>query len=447
MTVTQYEMKFADLSRHVVWLVPIEREKIRRFTDGINYDLRYSMAREAEKDDRFDHMGEITRRLEQVHRLEHEEQETKRPRGSGGISSASSGGESNYSRGLPRLEWRGSLNHVPSRVILYLKSQRMVKKGVLAYLAYVRDGMPPNRDIDLGIDLVPGTQPISFPPYRMTLVELNELNEHLQELLDKGFIRPSVSPWGAPALFVKKKDGSIRMCIDYRKLNKVTIKNKYQLPCTDDLFDQLQGARGSGSYTVYCDASQIDIGWKANMVVDSLSSKAESMGSLAYIPVGEKSLALDVQALANQFVRLDISESIKVLACVVSRSSLFERIKVCQYDDPHFVVLRDTMQYGDAKEVTISDDRVLKQKGRICVPNMDGLRNLLLEEALSSRYSINPEYEHQRPDGLLQRLDITIDFVVRLPRTLRRFDAVWVIMDRLTKSAHFIPVMTTYSTE
>ena len=76
----------------------------------------------------------------------------------------------------------------------------------------------------------------------MALANLKELKEQLKVLLDKGFIRPSISPWGAPILFVKKKDGSLRMCIDSRQLNKVTIKNKYPIPRIDDLFDQLQGA-------------------------------------------------------------------------------------------------------------------------------------------------------------------------------------------------------------
>jgi len=93
------------------------------------------------------------------------------------------------------------------------------------------------------IDLLPGTQPLSIPPYRMALTKLKELKEQLKDLLEKGYIRPSTSPWGAPVLFVRKKDGSLRMCIDYRQLNKVTIKNKYPLPRIDDLFDQLQGAR------------------------------------------------------------------------------------------------------------------------------------------------------------------------------------------------------------
>ena len=83
---------------------------------------------------------------------------------------------------------------------------------------------------------------MSRAPYRMAPTELKELKSQLQELLDKGFIRPSVSPWGAPVLFVKKKDDTLRMCIDYRQINKVTVKNMYPLPRVEDLFDQLKGA-------------------------------------------------------------------------------------------------------------------------------------------------------------------------------------------------------------
>ncbi|KAL0534798.1 hypothetical protein IC582_029092 [Cucumis melo] len=103
-------------------------------------------------------------------------------------------------------------------------------------------GLPPHREVEFAIEYEPGTVPISRAPYRMAPAELKELKVQLQELLDKGFIRPSVSPWGAPVLFVKKKDGSMRLCIDYRELNKVTVKNRYPLPRIDDLFDQLQGA-------------------------------------------------------------------------------------------------------------------------------------------------------------------------------------------------------------
>ena len=104
-------------------------------------------------------------------------------------------------------------------------------------------GLPQEREVEFTIDLIPGTEPISIPPYRMALAELRELKSQLEELMSKGFIRTSISPWGAPVLFVKKKDGSLRLCIDYRQLNRVTIRKKYTLPRIDELFYQLQGSR------------------------------------------------------------------------------------------------------------------------------------------------------------------------------------------------------------
>ncbi|GJT59066.1 putative reverse transcriptase domain-containing protein [Tanacetum coccineum] len=103
-------------------------------------------------------------------------------------------------------------------------------------------GLPPTRQVEFQIDLIPGVAPIAKATYRLAPSEMKELSEQLKELSDKGFIRPSSSPWGAPVLFVKKKDGSFRMCIDYQELNKLTVKNRYPLPRIDDLFDQLQGS-------------------------------------------------------------------------------------------------------------------------------------------------------------------------------------------------------------
>jgi hypothetical protein len=103
-------------------------------------------------------------------------------------------------------------------------------------------GMLPDRDIDFVIELKLGTAPIYKTPFRMTTTELAELKEHIKELLEKGFICPSSSPWGAPVIFVPKKDGTQRLCVDYRALNEVTVKNKYPLSRIDDLFDHLRGA-------------------------------------------------------------------------------------------------------------------------------------------------------------------------------------------------------------
>ena len=103
-------------------------------------------------------------------------------------------------------------------------------------------GLPPQRDVDFCIELHHGTLPVSMTPHRMVPVELQELKVQIQELLDKGFIRSSTSPWGAPVLFVKKKDKTFQLCIDYQQLNRVTIKNHYPLLRINDLFDQLRRA-------------------------------------------------------------------------------------------------------------------------------------------------------------------------------------------------------------
>ncbi|XP_070044821.1 uncharacterized protein [Nicotiana tomentosiformis] len=380
-------------------------------------------------------------------------------------------------QGLPRLEWRGNLVHSANKVFP-------------ADMLW----MPHERDIDFCIDLAPGTQPNFIPPYCMAPLELKELKEQLQDLLDKGFIKPSVSPCGAFVLFVKK---------GAKVFSKIDLRYgfyQFKIRASDE------PKTGSGSYTVYYDASRIGLGtvlmqggkvivyasrklkvheknyhvhdleltsivqalkiwrhyiygvpcevftyhrsleyffkkkelnlrqrrWlellkdyditilyhpgKSNVVADALCRKLVSMGTLAYIPVGERPLALDVQAMANQFVRLDISEPNCVLACTIAGSSLFERIKDRQDDDPYLLVLRDTVWHGGDKQV---------------------------------------KCEHQRPRGLLQRLDIpewkwdciTMDFVVGLPQTQRKFDAVWVIVDRLIKSVHYILVAVSSSSE
>ncbi|XP_070010740.1 uncharacterized protein [Nicotiana sylvestris] len=113
------------------------------------------------------------------------------------------------------------------------------------------------------------------------------------------------------------------------------------------------------------------------------------MGSLACIPVWERPIAVDVHALANRFMRLDISEPSGVLTCVISRSSLYDHIRECQYDDPHLFVLKDRVQQDDARDVTTGADGVLRMQGRICLPNVDGLQELILDEAHRSQYSIH----------------------------------------------------------
>ncbi|KAL0553582.1 hypothetical protein IC582_007482 [Cucumis melo] len=170
--------------------------------------------------------------------------------------------------GFAEVVFRGMRNVVSRSLISVLKAEKLLRKGCTAFLAHIvvvqreklkpedvpvvkefldvfpddLSGLPPDREIEFTIELLPGTAPISQAPYRMAPSELKELKMQLQELVDKRYIRPSVSPWGAPVLFVKKKNGTLRLCIDYRQLNKVRIRNKYPLPRIDDLFDQLKGA-------------------------------------------------------------------------------------------------------------------------------------------------------------------------------------------------------------
>ncbi|GJR76093.1 putative reverse transcriptase domain-containing protein [Tanacetum coccineum] len=169
----------------------------------------------------------------------------------------------------PEFVYHSSRPGKPFKIISALKARTLISHGCEGFLASIKDtsldgprleshpvvqnfpdvfpdelpGLPPEREVEFMIELIPGAQPISKAPYRMTPVELKELKDQLQELLERGFIRLSVSPWGAPVLFVKKKDGSMRLCIDYRELNRITVRNKYPLPQIDDLFDQLQGAK------------------------------------------------------------------------------------------------------------------------------------------------------------------------------------------------------------
>ena len=167
--------------------------------------------------------------------------------------------------GQEPLEAQGDKSGAVVGITSFLKAQKCLRKGHTATLALVTDssakekkledhsvvhdfpqvsrkdlpGLPPHHQDEFQIELAPGAAPIARAPYRLTPPESEELSTQLPGILDKGFIRPSSSPWGAPVLFVKKKDGTFRMCIDYRELNKVTVKNRYPLPRIDDLFAQL----------------------------------------------------------------------------------------------------------------------------------------------------------------------------------------------------------------
>lgn len=165
-------------------------------------------------------------------------------------------------------EWEGNLASPKSHFMSYLKARKLISKRYIYHLVRVKDtksetptvqtvhavnefpevfpkdllGIPPDREIEFSTDLFLNTQPISIPPYHTSPAELKEFKEKLKDLLDKGFTNPNIYPWGTPVLFLRNKNGSLLICIDYRQLNKVTIKNKYHLPRIGNLFNQLQGA-------------------------------------------------------------------------------------------------------------------------------------------------------------------------------------------------------------
>ncbi|XP_070045340.1 uncharacterized protein [Nicotiana tomentosiformis] len=287
----------------------------------------------------------------------------------------------------------------------------MVGKGCLAYLAFVRDvgvdtptieSVPVVRDFsDVFHADLPGIRPgkdIDFVFIDDILVYSHSLEEYVQHLriilqtLREKKLYAKFSKcefWLDPVAFLGHmvsgdgiKDGRViaygsRQLKTHEKTYPVHLLGLAAIIHALNIWRHyLYGVSSEQRWLELLKDDDITILYhpmKANVVADALRRKAVSMGSLVYILVGEIPLASDVQALTNQFVRLDVSEPSRILACVVSWSSLFERIRERQYDDPHLLVLKDMVQHGEAKEVSIGDDGVLQMQGQICVPNMDGL--------------------------------------------------------------------------
>uniref|UniRef100_A0A1U7XUH7 Uncharacterized protein LOC104242334 n=1 Tax=Nicotiana sylvestris TaxID=4096 RepID=A0A1U7XUH7_NICSY len=191
------------------------------------------------------------------------------------------------------------------------------------------------------------------------------------------------------------------------------------------------------------------------MVADALSRK--SMGSLEHIAPAKRLLARDIQRLEDTCIRFSVRNSEALLACAQAKSSLVERIKATQYKDERLCKYRDEALAGKSKDMIVESDGVLRMGDKLCVADVDGLRHAILKEAHNTIYYTswihkNVKAEHKRPAGLLQQIEIlewkweriTMDFVTGIPRTLRGYNSVWVIVDRLTKPTHFLPVKTTY---
>nr|GEY61150.1 hypothetical protein [Tanacetum cinerariifolium] len=342
-------------------------------------------------------------------------------------------------------------------------------------------------------------------PYRLDPSKMKELSEKVQELSDKGFRRPSSSPWGAMVLFVKKNDGSFRMCIDYRELNKLTVKNRYPLPRIDDLFDQLQGSsiyskidlRSDKFVIVFIDDILIysknekeheehlkailellkneklkkikfDWGEKEENAFQLIKQKLCSAPILG-LPEGSEDLVVYCDALH------------KGLSDVLMQREKIEALKLENLENEDVGGM--IRKYIPKEKLEPCADGTLCLNGRSLLPCYGYLRSVIMHESYKSKYSIHlgsdkmyqdmkklywwpnmkaniatyvskclpcakVKAKHQNPLGLLVQLtipewkwdNITMDFITKLPKSSQGFDTIWVIVDRLIKSAYFFPV-------
>nr|GEX21874.1 hypothetical protein [Tanacetum cinerariifolium] len=364
-------------------------------------------------------------------------------------------------------------------------------------------GLPLPRQVEFKIEMMPGAAPVARAPYRLAP------SDQLKELSEKGFIRPSSSPWGAPMLFVKKKDGSFRMCIDYRELNKLTVKNREEdIPIT-----AFQTRYGHFEFQV--------------MPFGLTNTSAVFMDLMNQVckPYLDKFVIMFIDdILIYSKNKEDHEEHLKIILELLKNEKLYAKFSKCDFwlESVHFlghVIYSDGVHVNPAKveairnwsapttptekELNMRQRRWVEllsdydckiryhpDKGRLWLPLFGGIRDVVMHESHKSKYSIHPgsdkmyqdlkkfywlpnikadittfvskyltcakvKAEHQKPSGLIQQPEIpewkwekiTMDFVLGLPRTSSGYDSIWVIVDRLTKSAHFLPMKKTDSIE
>nr|GEX27851.1 putative reverse transcriptase domain-containing protein [Tanacetum cinerariifolium] len=361
---------------------------------------------------------------------------------------------------------------------------------------YVVTGILPTRQVEFQIDLIPGSVAMARAPYRLAPSEMKELSHQLKELFDKGFIRPSSSPWGAPVLFVKNKDGLFRTCIDYQKLNKLTTKNHYPLPRIDDLFDQHQGSSVYSKIDLRSSYQQLmvreeDISKTAfrtryghyefqvmpfgltnapAVFMDLINRKLCSTPILAlpersedffvYCDALIKSLGailmqrekkeLDMRQRCWLELLSDYDCKIRyhpgkanVVADALSRK---ERIKQLRVRALVITIGLDLPKQilEDQTEAIKPENLKSEDVGGMLIENSKDPKNPKkekLEPRADGTLCLNNRIEYQRPSGLLLQpyipqwklYNITMDFVTKLPRTQGGNNTVWVVVDRLTK--------------
>nr|GEW21199.1 putative reverse transcriptase domain, ribonuclease H-like domain, aspartic peptidase domain protein [Tanacetum cinerariifolium] len=369
---------------------------------------------------------------------------------------------------------------------------------------------PEEKEIKFWIELIPRPMPVVKSLYRLAPSELEELSGQLKELQDKVFIRPSSSPWGAPVLLVKKNDGSFRICIDYRELNTLNLKNRYPLPRIDDLFDQLQGTRyGHFEFTVMpfglTNAPEIFI----------------VLMNRVYRPYLDKFMIVFIEdILIYSKTQEEHVEHLRLVLELLKKEKLYAKFSKCEfwlrevqflghvinvngiYVDPskieavkNWKALRTltevhsllglagyyhrfgenfskiaklltiltqkskTFDWGEEQELTF---QTLKDK--LC--NVISLAQkevvdefAVLQKAYKSKYSIHPGADKMYYDlgdrywwprmkkDIVEYEGIAMDFVTKLFRTSSMHNTIWVIMDRLTKFAYFLPMREDYKME
>nr|GEW37566.1 putative reverse transcriptase domain-containing protein [Tanacetum cinerariifolium] len=423
-----------------------------------------------------------------------------------------------------------------------------------------------SRQVEFQIDLVPGAAPVVRAPYRLALSEMKELSDQLKELADKGFIRPSSSPWEAPVLFVKKKDGSFQMCIDYRELNKLTVKNHYPLPRIDDLrfiegFSKIARSmtkltqnkvkfewgdkqeeafqvikqklcsapilalpEGSKDFVVYCDASikGLDMVLMQREKVIAYGLRLLKVHKKNYTPhdleLGAVVFALKIWRHYLYETKCTVFTDHKSLQHFLDQKELNMRQRrwlelLSDYDckiryhpgkaNAQMKAMKpENLKSEDVGGMLIESskdpEKPRKEKleprvdGTLCLNNRSWLtccrelKTLIMHESHKSKYSFHPgsdkmyqdmkllywwpdmkadiatyiskcmtylrvKAEHQKPSVLLVQPkipqwkwdNITMDFVTKLPKAQSGNDTIWVVVDRLTKSAYFLPIKET----
>ncbi|GJV60088.1 putative reverse transcriptase domain-containing protein [Tanacetum coccineum] len=284
-------------------------------------------------------------------------------------------------------------------------------------------GLPPTRQVEFQIDLIPGAAPVARAPYRLAPSEMKELSEQLKELSDKGFIRPSSSPWGAPVLFVKKKDGSFRMCIDYRELNKLTVKNRYPLPRIDDLFDQLQGSSVYSKIDLRSGYHQLRV--REEDILKTAFRTRYGHYEFQVMPFGLANAPAVLLGTIRRFFK-DFEDSAKPM----TKCTILSLLKKARIMDTAMLQSKELVTcYGDLRTVIMheshkskysihpgSDKMYQDMKKLYWWPNMKADIATYVSKCLTCA---KVKAEHQRPSG---------------------YDTIWVIIDRLTKFAIFVPM-------